>query len=101
MFRARFFAAAALSTAAAVCQSLPMASRPEDVGISSARLERIRTQMKADVAAGRLPHAVLLIARKGKIASLDAFAPAKTDTIFRIASMTKPVVSVAAMILAE
>ena len=91
------------------CQSLPVANRPEDVGISSQRLERVRMQMKADVEKGRIPGAVLLIARQGKIAALEAAGfqerksqtPMKTDSIFRIASMTKPITSTAAMMLAE
>jgi CubicO group peptidase (beta-lactamase class C family) len=91
------------------CQSLPVANRPEDVGISSQRLERVRMQMKADVEKGRIPGAVLLIARQGKIAALEAAGfqdrksqtPMKTNSIFRIASMTKPIVSTAAMMLAE
>jgi CubicO group peptidase (beta-lactamase class C family) len=98
-----------LLAAAALCQSLPMASLPEDVGLSSQRLERVRTQMKADVEKGRIPGAVLLIARNGKIARLDAVGfqerktqtPMKSDSIFRIASMSKPITSVAIMILAE
>jgi CubicO group peptidase (beta-lactamase class C family) len=91
------------------CQSLPVAGRPEDVGISSQRLERVRMQMQADVESGRIPGAVLLIARNGKIAALDAVGfqdrkaqkSMKTDSIFRIASMSKPITSVAIMMLAE
>jgi len=98
-----------LLSAAALCQSLPVASRPEDVGISSQRLERIRRQMQMDVEKDRIPGAVLLIARNGKIAEFEALGfqerksqtPMKKDSIFRIASMSKPITSVAAMILAE
>ena len=94
---------------AVVSQPLPVADRPEDVRISSQRLERVRRQMKVDVESGRIPGAVLLIARNGKIAWLDALGfqerrsqtPMKNDSIFRIASMSKPITSVAAMILAE
>ncbi len=94
---------------AALAQPLPVADRPEDVGISSQRLERVRRQMKGDVESGRIPGAVLLIARNGRIASLDALGfqerrsqtPMKNDSIFRIASMSKPITSVAIMILAE
>jgi CubicO group peptidase (beta-lactamase class C family) len=90
-------------------QSLPLANGPEAVGISSQRLERIRRQLKADVDSGRIPGAVMLLARNGKIASLDAVGfqerrsqkPMTNDCIFRIASMTKPVTSVAIMVLAE
>ena len=53
-------------------QPLPVAHRPEDVGISSERLERVHRQMNADVESGRIPGAVLLIARNGGIAALDA-----------------------------
>jgi CubicO group peptidase (beta-lactamase class C family) len=95
--------------AAALCQSLSVAKRPEDAGLSSQRLERVHRQMQADVESGRLPGAVLLIARNGKIAWLNALGfqerksqtPMKNDSIFRIASMTKPITSVAAMMLAE
>jgi CubicO group peptidase (beta-lactamase class C family) len=95
-----------LLSAAALAQPLPVASRPEDVGISSQRLERVRRQMKLDVDSGRIPGAVLLIARNGRIASFDAlgFQERSSQTPmknFRIASMSKPITSVAIMILAE
>jgi CubicO group peptidase (beta-lactamase class C family) len=98
-----------LLSAATLAQPLPHASRPEDIGISSQRLERVRQRMRADVESRRIPGAVLLIARNSKIASLDAFGlqdrrsqtPMKTDPIFRVASMSKPITSVAVMILAE
>ena len=100
---------ALLLSTAALAQPLPRATRPEDVGISSERLDRLRTQMKADVESRRIPGAVLLIARNAKLAVLDTFGfqdraaqtPMKTDSIFRIASMSKPITSVAIMILAE
>ena len=98
-----------LLSAAALAQSLPRATRPEDAGISSQRLNRLREQMKMDVESKRIPGAVLLIARNGKVATLDtlgfqdrrAQTPMKADCIFRVASMSKPITSVAAMILAE
>jgi CubicO group peptidase (beta-lactamase class C family) len=94
---------------AAFAQSLPSAGHPEEVGISSQRLGRLRQQMKMDVESKRIPGAVMLIARNGKIASLDtvgfqdrkAQTPMKADSIFRVASMSKPIASVAAMILSE
>ena len=94
---------------AALAQGLPSAGRPEDAGISSQRLERIRERMRADVQSARIPGAVLLIARDGKVAFLDAFGfqekksqkPMPKDGIFRIASMSKPITSTAIMILAE
>src|SRR5450755_2928355 len=98
-----------LWAAAALCQPLPVAKRPEDLGISGQRLQRVRQQMQADVEKNRIPGAVLLIARQGKIAALDAVGfqerksqtAMRADTIFRIASMSKPITSVAAMMLAE
>jgi len=88
---------------------MPRADKPEDVGFSSQRLQRIRDTLQADVDKGIVPGAVMLIARRGHIVSLDApgyrdredGSVMTPDTIFRIASMTKPVVSVAAMMLAE
>jgi CubicO group peptidase (beta-lactamase class C family) len=87
---------------------LPMA-KPEEVGMSSERLARIHTSMQRYVDKGLVPGVVSLVARKGKVVYLDAVgqrdaenkAPMTTDTIFRIASMTKPVASVALMMLYE
>jgi CubicO group peptidase (beta-lactamase class C family) len=101
--------AAALCCAASFAQPLPMASHPEDVGFSSKRLETAKQAYKGDVDTKRLPGAVLLIARNGKIAFYDAVGyqdrasqtPMKKDSIFRVASMSKPITTVAAMILAE
>ncbi len=88
---------------------LPRAERPEQVGLSSERLDRITAAIGADIAAGIIPGAVLAIARAGRIGYAEAlgYRDAETgaamgfDAIFRIASMTKPIVSVAAMALAE
>lgn len=82
---------------------------PEQVGMSSARLERIAEALKKEVSDGKLPGAVVLVARKGKIAYSGAAGfqdkgankPMAADSIFRIYSMTKPIVSVAAMLLVE
>lgn len=88
--------------------SLPTA-HAADVGLCPQRTQRLMDALRHEVASGRLPGAVALIARQGKIALLDAVGkqdPAsgtvmKTDSIFRIYSMTKPVVSVAVMMLFE
>jgi len=82
---------------------------PEAVGFSSSRLERIAVWQQAQVDAGAFTGAVAAIARNGKVAYLRAVGfrdraktvPLQTDAIFWIASMTKPVVSVAAMMLVE
>jgi CubicO group peptidase (beta-lactamase class C family) len=83
--------------------------KPEDAGFSSARLARIGSVLNQDIADGRLPGAVLLIARNGKLVYFDAFGyrdkaagvKMTTDTIFNIASMTKPMTTVAALSLVE
>jgi CubicO group peptidase (beta-lactamase class C family) len=88
---------------------MPQADKPEDVGLSSERLQRLRDRLHADVKDGTAPGAVLLVARHGKIACNEAIglrdreadAAMSTNTIFRVASMTKPLTSVAAMMLAE
>jgi len=87
---------------------LPRA-RPEDVGMSSERLAAIGKALNADIAAGRIPGAVVAIARKGKLVYFEAFgdrdkaagARMTTDTVFSIASMTKPLTAVAALTLYE
>jgi CubicO group peptidase (beta-lactamase class C family) len=101
--------AGALCAAAAFAQTLPMAKSPEEVGFSSKRLERTRQAFKDDVEKKNIPGAVLLIVRNGKVASYDAIGyqeraaqtPMKKDSIFRVASMSKPITTVAAMILVE
>ena len=93
---------------AAWSQSL-MPVTPEDVGLSIDRLGRIAQFFKQEIDQGRLPGAVVAIARKGQLAYYESFgfrdkqrqAPMPKDAIFRIYSMTKPLTSVAAMMLVE
>jgi CubicO group peptidase (beta-lactamase class C family) len=87
---------------------LPSA-KPEDVGISSERLARIGDVLNRDIADGKIPGAVLAIARDGKLVFMQAYGyrdkaggvAMTTDTIFNIASMTKPMTTVAALTLVE
>jgi len=89
-------------------QGLPTA-KPEDVGMSTARLERIRPVMQAYVDQGKVPGMVTAVARRGKLVHFDqlgmmdveAGKKMRPDTIFRIYSMTKPITGVAMMILYE
>src|SRR5205809_5581008 len=87
-------------------QPLPMA-KPEQVGMSSQKLAKISEALKKEVADGSFRGAVVMVARKGKLVYQDAVgmqtASAKMtpEAIFRIYSMTKPLVSVAAMMLVE
>ena len=89
-------------------QNLPLA-KPDEVGLSAQRLTRIGDWMRAEVAQNKIPGAVIMVVRGGKVAYVDAVgqrgpgstAPMKTNDIFRIYSMSKPIVSVAAMMLVE
>jgi CubicO group peptidase (beta-lactamase class C family) len=97
-----------LTGSVAWAQSLPSA-KPEQVGLSSERLDRVGQALKGEIAKGKLPGAVALVARKGRVAYFESFglqdkaggAPMANDAIFRIYSMTKPLVSVAAIMLME
>jgi CubicO group peptidase (beta-lactamase class C family) len=92
----------------ALADPLPTTS-PESVGLSSKRLQMITDWLKADIAKGTIPGAILLISRHGKIAHFEAVGsldpekktPMTKDAIFRIYSMTKPITTVAAMMLFE
>ena len=92
-----------------LAQALPRAARPEEVGLSSERLQRLTDTFQGYVKDGKLAGAVVLVTRRGKIAysgafgarDLEAHSPMKEDAIFRIASQTKALVSVAAMQLQE
>jgi CubicO group peptidase (beta-lactamase class C family) len=84
-------------------------AKPEDVGMSRERLAGLGERLEADIADGGLPGAVALVARRGRIVHYKAYGrrdpaspdPMQRDTIFRIYSMTKPITSVAAMMLVE
>ena len=89
-------------------QSLPTA-KPADVGLSVDRLARLSAVLGERAAAGQIPGAVIAIVRNDRLAYFEAFGkrdpeaadPMRTDSLFRIYSMTKPIVSVAAMMLWE
>jgi CubicO group peptidase (beta-lactamase class C family) len=93
---------------AAIAADLPRAA-PDTVGLSAERLANIRRVLGAKVDAGEIPGYVALVARRGKVAYFDAYGvqnpntkkPMTPDAIFRIYSMTKPITSVAAMMLVE
>src|ERR1700682_6195873 len=88
--------------------SLPHA-KPETLGLSSVRLQRLSDGFKREVDKGTLPGATVMVARRGQIGWFDAIgrqspaasAPMAHDSIFRIFSMTKPIVSVGIMMLVE
>ncbi len=82
---------------------------PESVGLSSARLKRVDQVMQKYVDQGKLPGVLSLVVRRGQVAHLskagwmdvEAQKPIAFDTLFRIYSMTKPLTSVAVMMLYE
>ena len=84
-------------------------AKPEEVGLSSERLARINQMIERRIAAGDLAGAVTIVARKGKVVhhsaqgvmDLDSKKPMASSSMFRIASMTKPVIGVAVMMLVE
>lgn len=88
----------------------PTSASPESAGMSAAALARVDRHLKERyIDAGRYPGAQLMVYRRGKIvhssaqgyADIERKAPVKEDTIFRIYSMTKPITSVAFMMLVE
>jgi CubicO group peptidase (beta-lactamase class C family) len=82
---------------------------PAELGLCPKRLQRLLAVLQGDIDNGRLPGAVALVARRGKIALFESLgqrdpatgAAMRRDAIFRIYSMTKPLVSVAVMMLME
>jgi CubicO group peptidase (beta-lactamase class C family) len=112
--RARAVAAVCMSLlvtggGSAFAHHLSTVGRPEDAGFSSERLARLTRVFQAEIETGKLPGAVILLARDGKVAYFQPLGfqdrekqtPMARDAIFRIASMTKPLVSVAFMTLVE
>ncbi|MBE7941124.1 MULTISPECIES: serine hydrolase domain-containing protein [Ramlibacter] len=103
------FFAATLALAGCASQDLRKAPRPEDVGLSTPALQAYTEALRAKVDAGEIPGAVLLVARDGKVAwelalgwrDREAKVPMSTDSLFRMASMTKPVTAVAVLMLVD
>jgi CubicO group peptidase (beta-lactamase class C family) len=103
------FATASLALAGTSNISADDPVRPESVGFSSAGLQAFQREFRALVDEGKLAGVTTLVARHGKLVHFDAYgvknvetkAPLAKDTIFRIASMTKPIAGVAMMMLWE
>src|SRR5436853_6185879 len=98
----------AIAACPLAAQLLPQAA-PEQLGLSKERIERIKPVQEKYVAGGQLAGGVMLIARRGKVAWFDTFGkmdrdgskPMPKDAIFRLYSMTKPIIAVAALTLYE
>jgi CubicO group peptidase (beta-lactamase class C family) len=101
-------AAAAFGSMTLAAADLPTAT-PESIGMSAARLARLDAAVQADITAGRLPGVVVAVARRGKVVYQKAFGvanlatrePMRTDALFRLYSMTKPIASVGLLTLYE
>src|SRR6516162_2365048 len=104
-FETIFCAIAVTSLTAA---SLPN-SKPEDVGLSTERLQRIHAMVQRHMDLGEISGAVMLVARHSQIAYVDVEGtmdfetkkPMARDSVFRMASMTKPVIGTAIMMMLE
>src|ERR1700681_2158947 len=87
---------------------LPQA-KPESLGLSSIRLQRMSDAFKREIDKGTMPGVTMMVARRGQIGWVEALgrqspaasAPMAQNTIFRIFSMTKPIVSIGIMMLIE
>jgi len=92
----------------AAWSELPTAN-PEDIGLSSERLNIISATLKTHIEKGVIPGAVVMVARDGKVAYFESFgmrdletsSPMQKDTIFQIYSMSKPITTVGLMMLLE
>jgi CubicO group peptidase (beta-lactamase class C family) len=99
---------AAKHAAAPQTPSLPHA-KPETLGLSPVRLQLMSDAFKREIDKGTLPGATVMVARRGQIGWFEALgkqspaaaAPMTKDSLFRIFSMTKPIVSVGIMMLME
>jgi CubicO group peptidase (beta-lactamase class C family) len=93
----------------AASPGVPTTSKPEEVGMSTERLARIHDAVLKHIEARDVSGAVTLVARRGKIvhfeaqglADIDSKKPMAKDSIFRLASMSKPITSVAVMMMVE
>ena len=91
-----------------LAEDLPVAP-PEELGLSAEQLGRVSTMLQSYIDDGRLPGAVALVVRRGKVGYFEAFGhqdkesnlPMSKDSIFRIASQTKALISVGIMMLQE
>ena len=110
MLLAALFASLAFAPAAWAQSATPLpTAKPEQAGMSAQKLARISEVFKQEIDQGKLPGAVVMVARKGKLVYADAVGfqdkgtgkAMSRDAIFRIYSMTKPLASVAAMMLVE
>src|ERR1700712_1001695 len=108
-FKAPLFAALTLFIATQSLADSAVRTNPNGAGLSPAGLARIDAYIKNEIATDKIPGALMMIERHGKLGYAANFgvrdpgteAPMSDDTLFRIYSMSKPITSVAAMMLVE
>src|SRR5689334_18475902 len=104
-----FFVIALLVSIPCAFAEAPVTATPDETGFISSGLTRIDAYLKNEIAGNKIPGAVMLIQRNGKTAYFGSFGvrdpstkePMTPNTIFRIYSMSKPITTVAAMMLVE
>src|SRR5215470_13782561 len=109
MNKRRYFALVLALLTGPVAAASIQGVKPEEVGFSSERLARIQQTVERHIAAHDIAGAVTLVARRGRIAQFEAYGladldsrkPMAKDSLFWIASMSKPVTGVAIMMLLE
>jgi CubicO group peptidase (beta-lactamase class C family) len=109
MRHAAILIALSVATAVAAPPGVPSTSKAEEVGMSAERLTRIHDAALRHIEGKDVAGVVTLVARKGKIvhfdaqgfADIDAKKPMMKDSIFRLASMSKPITAVAVMMMVE
>jgi CubicO group peptidase (beta-lactamase class C family) len=107
--KASLFSALTLVAANSAFAESVVRTRPAEAGLSPAGLARIGAYINNEIATNKIPGAVMMIQRHGKVAYYETFgvrdpgtkAPMTANTIFRIYSMSKPITTVAAMMLVE
>jgi CubicO group peptidase (beta-lactamase class C family) len=105
----RIFLVVLAAAAVAAAHAATPTVRPEAAGFSAARLARVTELMQRNIDNGTFSGAVTLIARNGRVAmftaqgvmDLDSKTPMRTDAVFRIMSMTKPIIATSILMLAE
>jgi CubicO group peptidase (beta-lactamase class C family) len=105
---AKYSVALAMLALPLAAGSVPL-GKPEDVGMSAERLKRVDQMIQRRIDAGDMTGAVTIVARKGRVVHLEALGvmdletkkPVTKDTLFRVASMTKPVTGLAIMMMIE
>jgi CubicO group peptidase (beta-lactamase class C family) len=108
-FASALAGSALLSAASLAVAGAVPSGKPEEVGLSGPRLERVTQVVRRHIDAGEVAGVVTLVARRGRIVHFEAQGladirsrtPMRTDSIFRLASMSKPITAIAIMMLVE